>query len=100
MHMQVIPNKPIQKDKPEAKNPLIIQGGMGVGISGWQLARAVSISGQLGVVSGTALDTVLVRRLQLGDPTGELKLAFEQFPISEIADRVWQRYYIAGGKPK
>ena len=44
--------------------PPIIQGGMGVGISDWRLARAVSLRGQLGVVSGTALDTVMVRRLQ------------------------------------
>jgi len=42
-------------------NPPIIQGGMGVGISDWRLARAVSLRGQLGVVSGTALDTVMVR---------------------------------------
>jgi NAD(P)H-dependent flavin oxidoreductase YrpB (nitropropane dioxygenase family) len=38
--------------------PLIIQGGMGIGISGWPLARAVLQSGHLGVVSGTALDSV------------------------------------------
>ncbi|MGD8321328.1 MAG: hypothetical protein PVJ02_12765, partial [Gemmatimonadota bacterium] len=38
-------------------DPVIIQGGMGVGISGWRLARAVSSRGQLGVVSGTALDS-------------------------------------------
>ena len=31
----------------------IIQGGMGVAVSSWQLARAVSQAGQLGVVSGT-----------------------------------------------
>ena len=41
--------------------PAIIQGGMGVGISGWALAHAVSSAGQLGVVSGTALDAVLER---------------------------------------
>jgi nitronate monooxygenase len=29
----------------------IIQGGMGVGISDWRLARAVSLREQLGVVS-------------------------------------------------
>ena len=44
--------------------PQIIQGGMGVGISNWQLAQAVSRRGQLGVVSGTALDQMLARRLQ------------------------------------
>ena len=50
-------------------DPIIIQGGMGVAVSDWKLARAVSKTGQLGVVSGTAIDTVLVRRLQLGDDT-------------------------------
>ena len=48
--------------------PKIIQGGMGAGVSGWSLARAVSKAGQLGVVSGTAMDLILARRLQLGDP--------------------------------
>ena len=36
--------------------PAVIQGGMGVGVSGWPLARAVARTGQLGVVSGVALD--------------------------------------------
>jgi nitronate monooxygenase len=53
--------------------PTLIQGGMGVGVSNWRLAQAVSRFGQLGVVSGTALDQVFARRLQDGDPerTGE-----------------------------
>ena len=40
--------------------PTIIQGGMGAGVSTWLLARAVSKAGQFGVVSGTALDLILV----------------------------------------
>lgn len=80
--------------------PAIIQGGMGVAVSSWRLARAVSTRGQLGVVSGTALDTVVARRLQLGDPGGYLRLAFDAFPVRAIADRVWKRYFIAGGKPE
>ena len=39
--------------------PGIIQGGMGIGVSGWRLARAVSSHGQLGVVSGTAVESLL-----------------------------------------
>jgi nitronate monooxygenase len=78
--------------------PLIIQGGMGVAISDWRLANAVASYGQLGVVSGTGIDTVMVRRLQLGDPDGLLRLAFEAFPVPEIAERVWARYLIEGGK--
>ena len=38
--------------------PEIIQGGMGAGVSNWRLANAVARLGQLGVVSGTALDTI------------------------------------------
>jgi NAD(P)H-dependent flavin oxidoreductase YrpB (nitropropane dioxygenase family) len=48
-------------------NPVIIQGGLGAGISNWRLAHAVSQLGQLGVVSGTALDQIFARRLQDGD---------------------------------
>jgi len=61
--------------------PCIIQGGMGVGISNWQLARAVSRCGQLGVVSGVGLDTLLVRRLEDGDPGGHVRQAMAHFPI-------------------
>lgn len=71
---------------------------MGVAVSSWPLARAVAQSGQLGVVSGTALDTVLARRLQLGDLDGSLALAFAAFPVPEIAKRVWNRYFVMGGK--
>jgi len=78
--------------------PTVIQGGMGAAVSGWQLARAVSLRGQLGVVSGTGADAVLARRLQLGDIGGHLRAAFDAFPIPEIAERVWSRYYRAEGK--
>lgn len=80
--------------------PTVIQGGMGVAVSGWKLARAVSLRGQLGVVSGTALDTVLVHRLQLGDPEGNLRAAFDQFPVPSIAQRIWNQYYVSSGKPR
>jgi nitronate monooxygenase len=78
--------------------PPIIQGGMGVGVSGWRLARAVSMEGQLGVVSGTTLDILLTRQLQLGDQGGHLRRALEAFPYPEIAARIVDRYYISGGK--
>jgi len=35
--------------------PTVIQGGMGVAVSSWRLARAVSTAGQLGVVAGSGL---------------------------------------------
>jgi NAD(P)H-dependent flavin oxidoreductase YrpB (nitropropane dioxygenase family) len=78
--------------------PVVIQGGMGVAVSGWELANAVSRTGQLGVVSGTALDVVCARRLQLGDPGGEMRRALAHFPVPEMARRVMRAYYIHGGK--
>ena len=80
--------------------PQIIQGGMGVGISNWRLANAVSRQGQLGVVSGTALDQMLMRRLQDGDPGGHMRRGLDAFPMRGMAERVWQKYYIQGGKPE
>jgi nitronate monooxygenase len=80
------------------REPVIIQGGMGVAVSGWRLARAVSQTGQLGVVSGTALDLVLARRLQLGDLDGHLRRAMAEFPLPGVAARVLGRYFIEGGK--
>jgi nitronate monooxygenase len=80
------------------KLPLIIQGGMGVAVSNWCLARAVSCLGQLGVVSGTALDQVLVRRLEDGDVGGHMRRAIDAFPFPAMAQRVWERYFVSGGK--
>ncbi len=80
------------------QDPLIIQGGMGVAVSNWALARAVSRLGQLGVVSGTALAVVLVRRLQLGDSDGQMRHALAQFPLPAMAERILSDYYIPGGK--
>lgn len=78
--------------------PKIIQGGMGAGVSSWKLARAVSSLGQLGVVSGIALDTLLARRLQDGDGEGNVRRALESFPVREMAERIWQKYFVADGK--
>ena len=79
--------------------PMLIQGGMGVAVSDWRLARAVSVAGQLGVVSGTALESVMVRRLQLGDPGGHTRRALGQYPVPAVADSILDRYYVEGGKP-
>jgi nitronate monooxygenase len=84
--------------EPSTSNPVIIQGGMGAGVSNWRLAQAVSRLGQLGLVSGTALDPILARRLQDGDPGGHMRRGLDAFPFPAMAERVWQKYYIAGGK--
>ena len=80
------------------KLPTIIQGGMGVAVSYWKLARAVSLRGQLGVISGTALDTVLVRRLQDGDPDGHMRRAISKFPIPEAAADIIERFCKPDGR--
>jgi nitronate monooxygenase len=80
--------------------PKIIQGGMGAGVSSWKLANAVSRAGQLGVVSGTALDVILARRLQVGDPGGHMRRALAHFPIPGVAQRILDKYFVEGGKPK
>lgn len=78
--------------------PALVQGGMGVGVSSWRLARMVSRAGGLGVVSGTALDLVVARRLQDGDPDGSVRRALERFPDPEMARRVLDRYFLPGGR--
>jgi nitronate monooxygenase len=82
------------------KYPIVIQGGMGAGVSDWRLANAVSRLGQLGVVSGTALDQILARRLQDGDNGGHIRRALDYFPFPAMAERILEAYYVAGGKPE
>lgn len=71
---------------------------MGAGVSDWRLANAVAACGQLGVVSGTALDAILARRLQAGDPGGHTRRALDSFPVPGVAARIIDRYYAPGGK--
>ncbi len=78
--------------------PVIIQGGMGIGISGWPLARAVAQQGQLGVVSGTALDNLFIRRLQDGDIGGHLRRAMEAFPSPAVASETLRRFFNPEGR--
>ena len=78
--------------------PKIIQGGMGVAISHWKLAQAVSMQGHLGVVSGTAMAIVLAARLSDGDLDGSQRRALSHFPFQEPVQRILDRYYVPGGK--
>jgi nitronate monooxygenase len=71
---------------------------MGAGVSNWRLAQAVSRTGQLGLVSGTALDQILARRLQDGDCGGQMRRGLDGFPYLPMADRIWREYFIDGGK--
>ena len=78
--------------------PVVIQGGMGIAVSSWKLAKAVSMTGQLGVVSGTAIDAVISRRLQEGDIGGHVRRALAAFPVPEIAQRVEAKYFRPEGR--
>jgi NAD(P)H-dependent flavin oxidoreductase YrpB (nitropropane dioxygenase family) len=83
---------------------MIITGGMGVNISCWLMARVVSMMGELGVVSGTALEVVYPRVLQNGDPGGHIRRAFAELSrrqpaLAESLTRLLDKYYIEGGKP-
>jgi NAD(P)H-dependent flavin oxidoreductase YrpB (nitropropane dioxygenase family) len=79
--------------------PPIIQGGMGVAVSNWRLARAVAMLGQIGVVSGTGIDTVIVRRLQDGDPDGVVRRAMAAFPFQDVVREALRRYFLPDGRP-
>jgi nitronate monooxygenase len=79
-------------------HPVVIQGGMGIAVSDWRLARTVSRLGHLGVVSATAINSVLVRRLQDGDPGGWMRKALAAFPSPTIAQKILETYYLEAGR--
>lgn len=79
------------------KSARIIQGGMGIGVSSWRLARAVAVAGEIGVISGTGIDTVVVRELQDGDPNGRLH-ALRDYPDVDVVRHLTERYFIRGGR--
>lgn len=72
--------------------PWLIQGGMGIAISGWPLARAVARAGQLGVVSGTAIDSVFVRRLQDRGVDESLRTVLSCFPVPSVVNEVVEQF--------
>lgn len=96
--VEVVPKSSQQQQQQQQPNPRVIQGGMGIRISKWSLAREVSTMGQLGVVSGTAMDTILVRELQDGDKDGSVRRALSSFPDQGMVRRVLDKYYNEGGR--
>jgi NAD(P)H-dependent flavin oxidoreductase YrpB (nitropropane dioxygenase family) len=65
---------------------------MGIAISNWRLARAVASAGQIGVVSGTAIDSVFVRRLQDHGVDDALRAVLDKFPVQSIVDEALRRF--------
>lgn len=82
----------------QKNHPLIIQGGMGIGVSNWVLAKEVSRHGELGVVSGTCLNSVLIRRLQNGDLGGHCRRALAHFPDQAVSEEILRAYFLPEGK--
>mgnify|MGYP003830459445 CR=1 FL=1 len=82
------------------KLPEIIQGGMGVNISSPELAKMVSKLGQQGTVSGTALEWLMVRSLQMGDPGEHFRRVLAGFPFQSMVKEIMEKFYVKGGIPK
>ncbi len=86
------------------KKVKLIQGGMGAYVSNWRLARVVAAERPgvtAGTVSGTGLDVVYTRLLQLGDPGGHLRRALAAFDTKfgiTIGSRICDSFFIEGGK--
>ncbi len=66
---------------------------MGAGVSGWELARAVSLEGELGVVSATGIEVIVANRLRAGDPGGHVRRALAAFPDQAVAARMLDAYF-------
>lgn len=84
------------------ENLKLIQGGMAIGVSGWELASEVAKArpGEtMGVIAGTGAEFVMVRTLQKGDPGGFMRRALTAFPNQEIAGRILTTYFIKEGNP-
>lgn len=88
----------LAEEFPDSPSLEIIQGGMGIRVSSYQLAGAVASHEATGLVSGTAIGTVLLRGLNDGDPTGDLRWALEQYPRPEIAEHIVDRFYRPNGR--
>jgi NAD(P)H-dependent flavin oxidoreductase YrpB (nitropropane dioxygenase family) len=77
---------------------------MGVYVSNWRMAKAVAMEKPgiaAGTISGTGLDVVYVRLLQLGDPGGHIRRAMAAFDAQfgvTIGQKICKRYFIEGGK--
>ncbi len=67
---------------------------MGVAISYWNLARAVSMQGHLGVVSGTGIVPIMISRLMEGDIEGHIRRALSHFPFQKPIRSILDKYYV------
>lgn len=86
-----------RKDIKRSELPSIIQGGMGIGVSTWRLARTVAQRSEIGVVSGTSIDSVVARELQEGDPHDRRRV-LQSYPDDDIVGHLLDRFYQPDGK--
>ena len=79
-------------------HPKVVFAALGIHASPpWEYARAAAKLGQIGVVSGAAYHYIFARILQRGDLDGHYRRAIKTFPDREMAERVFERYYVPGG---
>ena len=73
--------------------PIIIQGGMGAGVSSWSLARAVSKAGPLGNAAVEIIGRADVERTRtvFEDVCPELCLDACQTPREQLSSQRWLR---------
>lgn len=81
---------------PSRPLPVLIQGGMGVAMSSWRLARTVASLGHLGVVSGVGIGSVLSARLSRGDE--DALRALRTFPVPGVAREIEERWWVPAGQ--
>lgn len=81
------------------KSIRIIQGGMGIYVCTPFMAQTISRLGGLGTVSSVGAHIVVARLLQQGDVGGHFRRAFNVFPYPRIAEKIYRKYYHAGGIP-
>jgi len=73
-------------------------GGMGAGVSNWRLAKGSLPAGPTWRVSGDGIgfdSCPALTRWRPGQPHARRVLSIS---VPEIAERIWQKYYIPGGK--
>ncbi len=73
---------------------------MGIAVSGWRLASTVARAGQLGVVSGTGIDNVFVRRLQDEGADEDLRRVLGRFPVPRLVEHVLDRFATVRRRPR
>ena len=78
--------------------PKIIQGGMGVGVSNWRLAQAVSRLGQLGVVSGPRLTRCWCAGWPMATRAATCAGASMHFRFRRWRSASGTSYFVPGGK--